>query len=175
MRPQTISYALLCSLIIPSTHAATRFSEKYASHFFTSAGPVQSLPSSSLSSVQDRLAAQNLLFRQQFAADMKASPETATAYGDDQYNALLDHRSLAARAQQNVTDRDFLAKLQAITTDGFPDQDRISHDLLLHVLQQRIADYELKTYEMPLSQMEGVHNDLADLPNAVPPGHPQAL
>jgi len=168
VRPQTISYALLCSLLISSTHAATRFSEKYAPHFFTSSGSAQSLPSSSLSSVQDRLAAQNLLFRQQFAADMKASPETATAYGDDQYDALLDHRSLAASAQQNITDRDFLAKTQAISTDGFPDQDRISHDLLLHVLQQRIADYELKTFEMPLSQMDGVHNDLADLPNAVP-------
>jgi uncharacterized protein (DUF885 family) len=165
VRPQTISYALLCSLLIPSTHAATRLSEKYAPNFFTAAGPAQSLP---LSSVQDRLAAQNLLFQQQFADDMKSSPETATAFGNYQYNALLDHLSLAASAQQNAADRDFLARLQAISIDGFPDQDRISHDLLLHVLQQRIADYELKTYEMPLSQMQGVHNDLADLPNSVP-------
>ena len=99
---------------------------------------------------------------------MKSSPETATAFGNYQYNALLDHLSLAASAQQNAADRDFLARLQAISIDGFPDQDRISHDLLLHVLQQRIADYELKTYEMPLSQMQGVHNDIADLPNSVP-------
>jgi uncharacterized protein (DUF885 family) len=165
VRPQTISYALLCSLLIPSTHAATRLSEKYAPNFFTAAGPARSLPSSS---VQDRLAAQNLLFQQQFADDMKSSPETATAFGNYQYNALLDHLSLAASAQQNAADRDFLARLQAISIDGFPDQDRISHDLLLHVLQQRIADYELKTYEMPLSQMQGVHNDIADLPNSVP-------
>jgi uncharacterized protein (DUF885 family) len=165
VRPQTISYALLCSLLIPSTHAATRLSEKYAPNFFTAAGPAQSLPSSS---VQDRLAAQNLLFQQQFADDMKSSPETATAFGNYQYNALLDHLSLAASAQQNAADHAFLGKLQAISTDGFPEQDRISHDLLLHVLAQRIADYELKTYEMPLSQMQGVHNDLADLPNSVP-------
>ena len=126
------------------------------------------MPSPSPSSVRERIAAQNLLFQQQFAQDMKSSPETATAYGDYRYNALLDHLSLAASAEQNAIDRDFLAKLQAISTDGFPEQDRISHDLLLHVLAQRIADYELKTYEMPLSQMQGVHNDLADLPNSVP-------
>ncbi len=166
MRLQTISYAFLCSLLISSTtHAATRLSERYAPNFFTASAPSQSLP---LSSVQDRLAAQNLLFQQQFADDMKSSPETATAFGNYQYNALLDHLSLAASAQQNAADRNFLAKLQAISSDGFPDQDRISHDLLLHILQQRIADYELKSFEMPLSQMQGVHNDIADLPNSVP-------
>jgi uncharacterized protein (DUF885 family) len=36
------------------------------------------------------------------------------------------------------------------------------------MLSQRIADYDLKQYEMPVSQMAGVQNSLADLPNAVP-------
>jgi len=119
-------------------------------------------------SVQSRIAAQTVLFREQFADDMKASPETATSYGDYRYNASLDHRSLAAAARQHAVDLAYRAKLSAIPTDGFPEQDRISHDLLLQVLNQRIADYSLKTYEMPLSQMDGVHTALADLPNAVP-------
>lgn len=120
------------------------------------------------SSLQLRLAAQNDLFRAQFEDDLKLSPETATAYGDDRYNAQLDHLSLAAAAQQNGSDVAFHAKLAAISTAGFPEQDRISHDLLLHVLEQRITDFHLKTHEMPLSQMAGVHNDIADLPHAVP-------
>jgi uncharacterized protein (DUF885 family) len=168
MRHQTISCAFICSLIIPTAHGATRFSEKYAPHFFAPAPHSESPLSRSQSSVQDRRAAQNLLFEQQFADDMKSSPETATAYGDYRYNAMLDDRSLAASVQQHLTDLAFRTKLQAISTDGFPEQDRISHDLLLHVLEQRIADYELKTYEMPLSQMQGVHNEIADLPRAVP-------
>lgn len=121
-----------------------------------------------IGSVQLRLAAQNELFQQQWDDDMKSSPETATARGDYRYNGLLSDYSLAAIEKQNAADRVYRAKLAAISTDGFADVDRLSHDLLLHVLDDRIADYDLKTYEMPISQMEGIHRELADLPNAVP-------
>jgi uncharacterized protein (DUF885 family) len=116
----------------------------------------------------DRVKQQNRLFEEQFEADMKASPETATAYGRYEYNALLDSRSLVAARKQNDSDVDFRTRLSRISTEGFPEQDRISHDLLMQVLDQRITDYSLKSYEMPLSQMQGVHNDLADLPKSVP-------
>jgi len=119
-------------------------------------------------SVQLRLAAQNELFQQQWDDGMRSSPETATAYGDYRYNNLLSDYSLAEVERQNATDRAFREKLAAISTHGFQDEDRLSHDLLLHVLDNRIADFELKTYEMPISQMEGVHKDFADLPNSVP-------
>ena len=99
---------------------------------------------------------------------MRASPESETARGDYRDNAMLDDYSLAASTKQNATDRAYRAKLAAISAEGFPEQDRISHDLLLHVLDNRIADYELKNYEMPISQMQGIHNSLADLPNSVP-------
>jgi uncharacterized protein (DUF885 family) len=59
--------------------------------------------------------------------------------------------------EANAVDRAYRAKLAAISTEAFPEQDRISHDLLLHVLDNRITNYELKTYEMPLSQMQGIH------------------
>jgi uncharacterized protein (DUF885 family) len=115
-----------------------------------------------------RLAAQNALFKAQFEDDMRASPESETARGDYRDNALLDDYSLAASTKQNFVDRAYRTKLAAISTDDFPEQDRNSHDLLLHVLDNRIADYELKGYEMPISQMQGIHNSLADLPNSVP-------
>jgi uncharacterized protein (DUF885 family) len=119
-------------------------------------------------SVKTRVAAQNGLFARQWDDDMKASPETATSYGDYRYNMLLSDYSLAAGAKQSAVDRAYRAKLAAISTDGFLEQDRLSHDLFLHLLDQRIADYSLKQFEMPVSQMQGIHRDLADLPNAVP-------
>lgn len=122
----------------------------------------------SIKSVADRLAAQNALFKEQYEDDLRASPESETARADYRDNAMLDDYSLAASAKQNAVDRAYRAKLAAISTEGFPEQDRLSHDLLLHVLDNRIADYELKNYEMPISQMQGVHNSLADLPNSVP-------
>jgi uncharacterized protein (DUF885 family) len=132
------------------------------------ASPDVQVSSQSTRSLAARLAAQNALFKAQFAEDMRASPESETASGDYRDNRTLDDYSLAASVKQDAVDRAYRAKLQAISTEGFPEQDRLSHDLLLHVLDNRIEDRALKDYEMPISQMQGIHNSLADLPNSVP-------
>ena len=46
-------------------------------------------------SVAARLAEQNALFEEQYQSDLKASPETASQYGDYRYNDQLDDVSLA--------------------------------------------------------------------------------
>ncbi|HEV8074433.1 MAG TPA: DUF885 family protein, partial [Candidatus Acidoferrum sp.] len=118
--------------------------------------------------VADRLAAQNALFEEQYESDLRNFPERATSFGDYRYNDKLADYSLAAIAQRNETNRAFLSRLQAIPTAGFSDQDQLSHDLLIRVLQQRIADFDLKEYEMPVNQQNGIHTSLADLPLSVP-------
>jgi uncharacterized protein (DUF885 family) len=119
-------------------------------------------------SLADRLAAQNALFEEQYQTDLRNFPERATSFGDYRYNDKLADYSLAAIAARHKTDEDFLARLKAIPTEGFSDQDQLSHDLLTRVLQQRIADYNLKEYEMPINQQSGIHTNLADLPLSVP-------
>jgi uncharacterized protein (DUF885 family) len=127
-----------------------------------------SLFAQSPKSVADRLAAQNDLFEEQYQADLRNFPERATAIGDDRYNDKLADYSLAAIAQRHNADLAFLGRLQAISTEGFSEQDQLSHDLLVRVLQQRDADYGFKEYEMPINQQNGVHTGLADLPLSVP-------
>src|SRR6266481_4571497 len=118
--------------------------------------------------VADRLAAQNALFDEQYESDLRNFPTRATAYGDYRYNDKLGAYSLAAIVERNQTDRGFLSRLNAIGTNGFSDQDQLSHDLLIRVLEQRIADFNLKEYEMPVNQFNGVHTGVADLPLSVP-------
>ena len=118
--------------------------------------------------LKERLAEQNALFDEQYESDLRNFPERATAFGDYRYNDKLGERSLAAIIERDKTDHDFLARLDAIPTSGFSDQDQLSHDLLVRVLQQRIADFNLKEYEMPINQQFGVHTSLADLPLSVP-------
>lgn len=119
-------------------------------------------------SLTDRLAAQNALFEEQYQSDLKNFPERATAYGDYRYNDKLTDHSLAAIAARHKTDEEFLARIKAIPTGGFPDQDQLSHDLMIRVLEQRNTDYELKEYEMPINQQSGIHTSLADLPLSMP-------
>src|ERR1700681_872191 len=121
-----------------------------------------------LKPVADRLAAQNALFDEQYESDLRAFPERATAFGDYRYNDKLGERSLAAIVQRNQVDESFIARLQAIPTTGLSDQDQLSHDLLIRVLQQRVTDFDLKEYEMPVNQQNGIHTSLADLPLSVP-------
>jgi len=118
--------------------------------------------------VAAQLAAQNALFEEEYQAGLEAHPERATAYGDYRYNDRLDARSLAARAEENAAEAKFLARLDAISTAGFPEQDALSHEILRVTLQQRLTDYGFKEFEMPVSQMQGPHVSLADLPLSVP-------
>ncbi|MFI4895372.1 MAG: DUF885 domain-containing protein [Steroidobacterales bacterium] len=125
-------------------------------------------PSTRSVAVESRIAAQNALFEQQYQSDLRADPELATAYGDYRYNDELNDYSIAAIKHRHESDREFLLRLKAIATAGFSEQDALSHEVLQHVLQQRIEDWRFREYEMPVSQMDGPHVHLADLPLAVP-------
>jgi len=115
-----------------------------------------------------RLAAQNALFEEQYQSDLSLHPERATAYGDYRYNDRLADYSLAAIETQHSIDEGFLKRLQAISTDGFAEQDRLSHEVMQRALQRHNEDYEFKEFEMPVNQMDGPHQRLADLPLAAP-------
>ena len=118
--------------------------------------------------MSERVAAQNALFDEQYETDLRNFPERATAFGDYRYNDRLNDYSLDAIMRRHEGDEAFLKRLEAIPTVDFSDQDQLSHDLLTRVLQQRITDFNLKEYEMPINQQNGIHTSLADLPLAVP-------
>jgi uncharacterized protein (DUF885 family) len=115
-------------------------------------------------SVQERLAAQNALFDEYYETELKTHPQMASAFGDYRYNDQLNDYSLAGVESENQRDQAWLAKLKAIAVTGFPEQDRLSHEVLARSLEQRIANYGFKEYEMPVNQMGGPQTNLADLP-----------
>jgi len=116
----------------------------------------------------DRLAAQNALFDEQYESDLREFPERATVFGDYRYNDRLNDHSLEAIMRRHDTDQEFLKRIEAISTEDFSDRDQLSHDLMIRILKQRIADFDLKEYEMPVNQFNGIHTGLADLPLGVP-------
>jgi uncharacterized protein (DUF885 family) len=129
---------------------------------FTAAANDSDLP------VAGRIAAQNALFEEQYQADLKSHPERATAIGDYRYNDQLDDFSPGAYQRQEAADQKFLSRLKAISTAGFGEQDTLSHEVMQRFLEQRMANFKFKEYEMPVNQMEGPQTRLADMPLAVP-------
>jgi uncharacterized protein (DUF885 family) len=130
---------------------------------FTAAGAARE--SDALAS---RIAAQNALFEEQYQSDLKTHPERATSIGDYRYNDQVEDYSPAAYQRQDATDQGFLSRLNAISTTGFPEQDKLSHEVMQRSLMQRIANFKFKEYEMPVNHMEGPQTRFADWPLAVP-------
>lgn len=127
-----------------------------------------SAPAKAPKTVASGIAAQSALFEEQYESDLKSHPERATAVGDYRYNDQLDDYSPAAFQRQHDSDASYLARLKAISTAGFPEQDALSHQVMQRALQQRIENFNFKEYEMPVNQMDGPQTRLADMPNAVP-------
>ncbi|HEY4356550.1 MAG TPA: DUF885 domain-containing protein [Acidobacteriaceae bacterium] len=148
MRIQVVALALLAGVSLPAvTYAQAKPAAK---------------------SVEARLAAQNALFEESWQTNLRLSPTLATSVGDYRYNDQLGDNSLAATAKRHEIDIENLAKIKAIDATGFPEQDLISHDLFLRQTQQRVEDYDLKEYEMPIGGMGGPHTSVADLPLSMP-------
>jgi uncharacterized protein (DUF885 family) len=119
-------------------------------------------------SVPERVAAQNALFDEYYQTELKTHPQMATAFGDYRYNDQLNDYSLAGEAGENQRDQAWLMRLKAIAVTGFAEQDRLSHQVLERSLEQRIANYGFKEFEMPVNQMNGPQTGLADLPLSAP-------
>jgi len=146
-----------------------RFKIATSALFFAAVSPFA--PAQAPASVAARLAAQNALFDDSWQAALKMNPTLATAVGDYRYNDQLGDYSLTAHAARHEREVVDLARIKAIDSTGFPEQDLISHDLFLRQLQQRVDDYDLKEFEMPLSASGGgggIHVSVADLPLSMP-------
>lgn len=121
--------------------------------------------------VTARLTAQKTLFEESWQTNLKLAPTLATNVGDYRYNDQLGDYSLAASAKRHEINAAFLARIKAISPEGFSEEDRTSHDLFLNNLQESMDDYDLKDYEMPLSTAGGgggPHTGFADLPLSMP-------
>jgi uncharacterized protein (DUF885 family) len=122
----------------------------------------------SAASLDRRLRAQKAVFNDFWETTLKLNPTLATAVGDYRYNDQLGDYSLAGIRKRHAISEEFLKRIEAISTEGFGEEDRTSHDLFVRNLRENESDYSLKNYEMPVTAQGGLHTQLADLPNAMP-------
>jgi uncharacterized protein (DUF885 family) len=118
--------------------------------------------------VAARLKSLNDLLDEQWQWQMKESPEQATSLGDYRYNDKLSDISLAHVPVQQKEIEGFLKRFQAIDTTGFTEQDQLDRDLMVRQLKESLDGIELKTYEMPEDQFNGIHLQLAQFVAQIP-------
>ncbi len=110
----------------------------------------------------------NAFYAAEWEYRLAHSPEFATYVGDTRYNDRLGDYTAAAEAQQARHDTAQLQRLRAIPAQGLTEQQTISREMMLRELQLDLDSYRLKEWEMPVSQMNGVHLDLPALYSQMP-------
>ena len=111
-------------------------------------------------------------FRQAIAVrwqyELKTHPEFATYVGDPRYNDTLSDFSPQAVADEDAENKRQLAIFSAIDSTGFPPGERLNKELMIRKLRQSIENTQLKLWEMPLNQVNGIHLELAWMPAQMP-------
>ena len=106
--------------------------------------------------------------QQQWEYELRTHPEMATYIGDNRYNDRLSDHSAASYTRELEHAKQTLQSIEAISTGGFPDQERLNKLLMVRRLREDIEAYGFKDWEMPVDQFGGIHLSYAALPSTTP-------
>lgn len=119
-------------------------------------------------SLEARRAQFNELLDEEWEYEMRESPEYATQVGDYRYNDHWSDYSVAHVQVQKKDLQQWLERFSAVDTDGFSEQEKLSAQLMLRNLRDRIEGIDLKTFEMPVDQFNGIQLGLPQIVDATP-------
>jgi uncharacterized protein (DUF885 family) len=99
----------------------------------------------------------NALFEDYWQDKLKHDPELASTLGDKRYNDQITDYSVKAFNDGLAREENFLMKLAAIDPTGLSDEEKTSRELLLRRFIEDEEAAQFKEWEMPVSQMGGIH------------------
>jgi uncharacterized protein (DUF885 family) len=120
-------------------------------------------PAAAAASVEGNRKALNTLFQDYWEDSLKHAPEFASTLGDKRYNDQISDYSVKAVNEQLAREQNFMLQLAAIDPEGLTDQEKISRDLLLRKFVEDQEAAEFKEWEMPVTQLGGIHTTYPQL------------
>ena len=108
------------------------------------------------------------LLKEQWEYVLRTSPEFASVIGDRRWNDKSSDVSIAGIRRDAAETRRFLKRFRAIDTRGFGEQEQLNKELMVRDLQDSLESFELRRWEMPVTQIGGIHLDAAQLPGQLP-------
>ncbi len=117
------------------------------------------------SDLESRREALKKLLAEQWEYSLSTFPEFASYLGDKRWNDRLSDPSQAAIDRDMAKTRDFLARFEAIDTVGFPEQEELNRTLMVRGLRERLEAARFRPWLMPVTQIDGFHLSLAQLPS----------
>ncbi|HEV2196662.1 MAG TPA: DUF885 domain-containing protein [Candidatus Acidoferrum sp.] len=120
----------------------------------------QQQAASAQASLAERRKQLNDLLAENWDYTMRISPIWASMLGDKRFNDKLPDFSEKAIYGDLEEQKKFLARFQAIDTNGFPEQEVLNKTLMVRNIELQLEDAKFKEWEMPVTQFSGLHIDL---------------
>ncbi|HEY6138755.1 MAG TPA: DUF885 domain-containing protein [Thermoanaerobaculia bacterium] len=141
--------------------------QKFAAAFLASILIVSNLTAAELSAanLDKRRKALDDLMREHWEYTMRVYPEFASILGDKRYNDKVQDLSEAGQRRDIEGFRRFIPRVEAIDTTGFSEQEALDKVLMLRMLREGIEDWDMKDWEMPVTQISGIHLGAAQFPS----------
>ena len=130
--------------------------------------PAPAARTAEMMTLEARLQQLKLLLADEWEFELRENPEQATVIGDNRYNDRWSDPSLAHLPQYKEGNQKWLAQFQAVDSSGFPEQEKLNQVLMVRNLKDRLQSIEMKTYEMPVDQFNGIHLALAQFVTLIP-------
>ena len=130
--------------------------------------PASLLAAGPSADLESRRKALNDLLNEQWEYTMRHNPFFASSLGDKRYNDQIDDFSQKAIDADLEHERQFIPRLEAVDTTGFPDQEVLNKRLMIRDMQMDLDRSRFKLWEMPVDQQNGIHTGLPQLVNTLP-------
>ncbi|HVT56936.1 MAG TPA: DUF885 domain-containing protein [Thermoanaerobaculia bacterium] len=108
------------------------------------------------------------LFAREWEQRLRDNPLFATSVGRHEYDAQLPEVSYPELERRHQAAKTLLAELAAIDLSRLPAADAVNAAIWKEQLDERIAGFELGTYQMPFNADSGFHTGFAMLPDQMP-------
>ncbi len=103
------------------------------------------------------------LFDEEWEWTLAEFPTYATVVGDSRYDDRWPDMSLEAHARRDVHARDMLGRIRSIDRATLPKSEQLNYDLFRRDLELSVEGQRFPDECLPLTQMNGVHQDVADM------------
>ena len=113
----------------------------------------------------ERRARLKAALQEEWEHQLRANPEFATAVGDKRYNNRLSDYSADFFGSEVEHAKQALRVFEGIDCTGFPEQERLSREMMVRRLREQIEGARFKEWEMPVDQMNGIQLAIASLPS----------
>jgi uncharacterized protein (DUF885 family) len=113
--------------------------------------------------LESRRKAMKDLLAEQWKYNLSHNPEFASILGDKRWNDKLSDFSQEEIDKDLAKTKEFLDRFEAIDPTGFPEQEALTRTLLVRGFREQLEDARFKNWEMPVTQIYGIHIDAPQL------------